>query len=272
MKDTECVRFLQRALPRLRMRWDGFRRVKRQVCRRVERRYRELALPGITGYESYLETHPDEWSHLDGLCRITISRFYRDRAVWDFLHEELLPAICRAATDRSEKIVRFWSAGCGSGEEPYTLDLIWHLTVSARFPDLAMRIVATDADEALLKRARSAVYPASSLRDLPAELRTAGFDHRDDDFALRAEFEQEVDFYRQDLREVQPEGQFHLVLCRNLAFTYFDVSQQLELIPGIAAALIPGGALLIGAHERLPREQTALVPWKPELGVYRREE
>jgi chemotaxis protein methyltransferase CheR len=168
--------------------------------------------------------------------------------------------------------VRCWSAGCGSGEEPYTLDLIWHLTASAKFPDLAMRIVATDADEALLERARSALYPASSLRDLPTDLRTAGFDHRGDEFALRAEFQEEIDLYRQDLREVQPEGRFHLVICRNLAFTYFDESLQLELIPGIATALVPGGALLIGIHERLPREQTAFVPWKPELGVYRRED
>lgn len=75
MKDTECVEFLQWALPRLHMRWQGFRKVRGQVCKRIGRRIRELNLGEGADYRTYLESHPAEWSVLDDLCRITISRF-----------------------------------------------------------------------------------------------------------------------------------------------------------------------------------------------------
>jgi chemotaxis protein methyltransferase CheR len=79
MSDSQCVVFLQWALPRLRVRWAGFRKVRRQVCRRVWRRARELGLADLVAYRAYLEEHPEEWALLDSMARITISRFYRDR-------------------------------------------------------------------------------------------------------------------------------------------------------------------------------------------------
>jgi hypothetical protein len=85
MTDANCVAFLQWALPRLGRRWAGYRKVRRQVCRRVSRRMGELGLGSFAEYRSHLEREPDEWPRLDALTNITISRFYRDRAVYDFL-------------------------------------------------------------------------------------------------------------------------------------------------------------------------------------------
>jgi hypothetical protein len=76
MTDTECITFLHWALPQLRLRWAGFRRVRRQVCKRISRRIAELDLPGTAAYRDHLEHNPLEWPVLDGLCSITISRFY----------------------------------------------------------------------------------------------------------------------------------------------------------------------------------------------------
>ena len=67
MKDTECVRFMQWALPRLRMRWPGFRKVRRQVCKRINRRISELRLNDVKCYREYLQVHQDEWIYLDSL-------------------------------------------------------------------------------------------------------------------------------------------------------------------------------------------------------------
>ena len=271
MNDDKCVRFLQGALPRLRMRWSGFRRVRGQVRKRLERRFHDLGLADVSEYESYLQAHPEEWPQLDGLCRITISRFYRDRDVGDHIRDRLLPRLCDRARERGADVLRCWSVGCGSGEEPYTVSLIWHLEVSARFPELAVVILGTDADTVMLDRAETAVYKASSLKDLPGAIRRAGFDPHDDEFQLRAEYQQEVEFRRLDVRQEQPDGPFDLVLCRNLVFTYFDEELQRELLSRIADRLVAGGALVIGIHERLPSSTTGFTAEQPELGVYRHE-
>lgn len=151
MKASKCIEFLQQMLPRLRLRWPGFRKVRGQVCKRVRHRLQELALADVAAYCAYLESHPAEWEVLDGMCHITTSRFYRDKGVFDFLARQVFPEIARMVLEREEKTLRCWSAGCASGEEPYTLALLWQLYLKPRFPDLSMRIVATDADAAMLK-------------------------------------------------------------------------------------------------------------------------
>jgi chemotaxis protein methyltransferase CheR len=75
------VALLRWALPRLHLRWPGFRRVRRRVCRRIGRRVRELGLAETAPYRARLEADPREWGRLDALCRISISRFFRDRSV-----------------------------------------------------------------------------------------------------------------------------------------------------------------------------------------------
>ena len=77
--DAEGVQFLQWCLPRLRLRWLGFRKVRRQVYKRILRRLKELGFSGVDEYRSYLEGHPAEWAVLEALCWISISRFYRDK-------------------------------------------------------------------------------------------------------------------------------------------------------------------------------------------------
>ena len=127
MDDAACVRFLQWALPYLHLRWEGFRRVRRHVCRRLPRRLRELSLPDLNAYRMWLQSNPSEWSWLDEACRITISRFHRDRAVWECIRASVLPALARAAQQRADRRIRCWSAGCASGEEAWTLVFAWRV-------------------------------------------------------------------------------------------------------------------------------------------------
>ncbi|MEN8251684.1 MAG: CheR family methyltransferase, partial [Bacteroidota bacterium] len=86
----------------------------------------ELGLTGIESYRNYLGENSDEWIILDKLCRITISRFYRDRLVFDYVGTEVLPVLVNDALKRKNTPIRVWSAGCASGEEPYTMALLWH--------------------------------------------------------------------------------------------------------------------------------------------------
>ena len=270
MKDTECVEFLRWALPRLHLSWPGFRKVRRQVCRRVERRRQELGLADVAAYRARLEERAEEWAVLDGLCRVTISRFYRDRGLWVFVEREALPELAAGAAGRGDAALEAWSAGCASGEEPYTLAVIWALAPPSRFPGLELHVLATDVDEVVLRRAREACYPGSSLRDVPEPWRSRAFAERDGLLCLRPELAQGVTFARHDVRDEPPGGPFDLVLCRNLAFTYFDLDLQRAVGNSLAACLHPGGALVLGAHERLPPGVSGLAPWSEHVGVYRK--
>jgi chemotaxis protein methyltransferase CheR len=253
------VAFLQWALPQLGLRWAGFRKPRGQVLKRVRRRARALGLDGLAEYRRYLEAHPREWARLEPLCRVTISRFYRDRGVFDALRETVLPALARTTAT-----IRCWSAGCASGEEPYTLALVERFAP----PGAPLSILATDADPHLLERARRARYPRGALKDLPAAWREAAFTPVDDERRLDPALVARVRFARHDLRhDPWPDGPFELILCRNLAFTYFDAAGQRRALDGFVERLAPSGGLVLGSHER-PPDDPRLTPWT--RGVWRR--
>jgi chemotaxis protein methyltransferase CheR len=270
MKDADCVAFLQWALPRLGLHWPGFRKVRRQVCKRVARRMAGLGLAGVAAYRSFLETQPAEWQALAALCTIPISRFYRDREVFDALGERVLPALAEAAGGRGARHLDCWSAGCASGEEPYTLAIQWRMALAAQFPGLALRVLGTDVDDRLLERARAACYAPGSLAALPAAWREEAFVRRDRLLCLRDAFRGAVELERQDLLAALPARQFDLVLCRNLAFTYFDAERARLALQRLAGRLRTGGALVVGVHERLPQPADRFEPWPGCRGVYRR--
>jgi chemotaxis protein methyltransferase CheR len=270
MKDEQCVRFLQWALPQLGMRWPGFRKVRKQVCKRVDRRIRDLGLAGVEAYQAYLEEHTDEWEQLDSLCRITISRFCRDKEVFAVLAEEVLPSLVRGVRERGDTTLRIWSAGCGSGEEPYTLAILWAVDLQSRFPEISIDIVATDADPNMMRRARDACYEFGSLKDLPESLRDRVFAREDDAYCLKPEYKRNIEFLEQDIRRELPVGPFDLILCRNLVFTYFDDAVQLKTLSRIVDAMHDNAALVIGAHEKLPEGAKGLLMWFDKQRIYRK--
>jgi chemotaxis protein methyltransferase CheR len=268
--DAGCVEFLQWALPRLGRRWDGYRKVRRQVCRRVWRRMGELGLDSLAEYRSLLERDPDEWPRLDAMTDITISRFYRDRAVYDFLRSEVLPTLIEQARKAGRSTVRVWSAGCANGEEPYTLTIIWELTQAPIARDIGLEILATDIKPAVLHRAAQARYPRSALRDLPEPLRKIAFSAEDDELVLLPRFRRGVKFAHHDIRSGPPGGPFDLVLCRYLAFTYFDDTGQCDMTRALASVIEPGGALVLGNREKPPSGEPDFTDWKARLHVFRR--
>jgi chemotaxis protein methyltransferase CheR len=267
MKDAACVRFLQEILPRLALRWPGFRKVRRQVCKRLQRRLDELTLPDLEAYRRFLASHPAEWQLLDSWCRISISRFHRDRQIFTDLATEVLPAANQLAAATGSHRLRIWSAGCASGEEPYTMALLWHFCLPgpARLP---LEIIATDLDPLLLKRARNACYRESSLKELPDAWLATAFRRRNHEYCLQAPYKAGVQFLEQDLRKNAPAGPFHLVACRYLAFTYLAEPLQQAVLARIAAVLEPGGFLVLGGRETLPAGQTTFIPFHGKRGLF----
>lgn len=268
MRQAQCVEFLRWALPRLGLAWPGFRRVHRQVCRRLARRLAELRLADFAAYLAYIAEHDTEWPEIDASCRITISRFYRDADVFDHLVQHVLPALATDARQRGARCLRAWSAGCGAGEEPYSVKLGWDLGVAANFPGLGLSVIGTDTDEPQA-RARDGCYRAGTLRELPAAWIETAFAPSGSLRCLGPRHREGVEFVRQDLRDGAPPGQFDLVLCRNLAFTYFGGELRGHVLAILVRALLPGGMLVLGRREQGP-VSAELEPWMPELRIYRK--
>ena len=156
--EREYIEFLQAVLPRLGLRWPGFRKVRGQVIKRLKRWLRVLHLQDLAGYSVYLDTHPAEWGVLDAMCRISVSRFYRDQDVFTTLRETVLPELAAQVRASETPVLRCWSAGCASGEEAYTLYLLWHLCLAGPFPDIQLEIMATDVDPHMIERPRQGRY------------------------------------------------------------------------------------------------------------------
>lgn len=270
MEDQARVDFLKWMLPQLGLRWKGYRKVRRLIAKRLNRRLKELGLPDLAAYRTFLATEPSEWARLEAFCRIPISRFYRDRAVFDAMCQDLLPEAAALATERRDDTVRCWSAGCAAGEEPYTLAMAWRFCLADRWPQLGLTAIATDAEDSMIARAKSACYERSSLKDLPEAWRERAFVRRGSLFCLLAEFRRNVTFVVQDIRHTVPDGPFDLVLCRNLAFTYFDKPVQRRVVERLRERIFPLGFLVIGSHEALPADCGGFIQWMPNLPIYRR--
>ena len=271
MRDDACVRFLQWALPQLHMRWPGFRKVRKRVCKRLTRRLDELALQDADAYQHYLESHPDEWATLDALCRVVVTRFYRDKRVFTELTDRVLPQLAQRLSDTGRTELRAWSIGSASGEEAYSLAIVWHHLLAPRFPRLELHILGTEIDARLIERAQRACYAFGTLKNLPPALREAAFHPEQDEYCLEPRYRQHIEFRQQDIRTDLPDAHFDLIFCRNLVFTYYDEPRQRRDLPRILSRLRPGGWLILGVREKLPPDGNDLRVDSERLGLYQRE-
>jgi len=271
MRDKDCVEFLQRHLPCLELRWAGYRKVRRTVCKRLSRRLRELGLENLEAYAALLEQNHDEWRRLESYCRIPVSRFYRDRKVFDTIACRVLPEIALNAAARGDTKVCCWSIGCASGEEPYSLRIAWSQHAERANPEIQISILATDADPNMLQRAARACYGEGSLKGLPSGVLDQAFVAQNDDYCLRDEYKEGVYFTLQDIRSKTHGEPVDLILCRNLVFTYFDQALQADVLSHLDEHLRPGGYLVIGGHEQLPPETEGYSPYDESLPIFKKQ-
>jgi len=244
--------------------WAGFRKVRKGVKKRVRRHMEQLGCFRIEDYIEHIHRNPYARNECDRCLMVTISRFFRDRRLWDHLQHHVLPALI----DRYQDGLAAWSAGCANGEEPYSLAMIYkEAAASSRFA-AHLHILATDADDAGLLRAAAGLYPASSLSEIPEHLKTRYF------FKVRGGRQWRIDpGLREDitwqvhhLLEAPPLGPFHLIFLRNNLLTYYQGAVIEDALAHIAVSLVPDGVLILGSHERLPANDLAFIrspacPW-----------
>ena len=242
------------------------------MCRVIWRRAEELGLTSLADYRDYLEENPYEWERLDAMVDVTISRFCRDRAVFDFVLSEVFPCLVKRAQESGDPTIRVWSSGCANGEEPYTISIMWELEVAPTAGVTQLQILATDIKEAVLHRARDARYPRSALRDLPQSWREAAFSKDGEEWLLQSEYRDNVTFAQHDVRDMRNSNasEFDLILCRYQAFTYFDDAGQRDVLRALSQVTRPGAVLVLGQRENLPPGEVGFGALSERLGVFQR--
>jgi chemotaxis protein methyltransferase CheR len=258
--------FIKEAASLLDLQWRRFKRGG--IKRKVERRIVELGLPTFEDYLLKIKKDPEEKSHLSQILTVTITRFFRDKKVFDVLENSILPSMVehKGAGD-----VKVWSIGCANGEEPYSLSMLWKERFGKNIPQIRLTLLATDINENLLKRAREGRYKKSSLKEVPEEILQRFFKIDNGFYILDRSVRESVEFKKHDIIHEKPFSGMDILFCRNLAFTYFLKECQIDLLKEIAASLKENGYLIIGREESLPLTYpTLFVPIFPTEKIYQK--
>lgn len=172
---------------------------------------------------------------------INVSEFYRNYKRWEVLETKILPRLLQ-----ENKSLKIWSAACSTGEEPYTIAMMLseHMTLSGR------TITATDIDRNAIQRARNGLYPERSLNEVPSEMKARYFTQEGSLYKLNEELRKNVTFKQQNLLSDPFEGNYDLIVCRNVLIYFTEEAKNL-LYKKFNASLRPGGVLFVGSTEQI---------------------
>lgn len=239
----------------------GYRKVRKGVKKRLDRHMVEL---GCKTIDSYLEKVRGSATLLHE-CRlrmtVPVSRFFRDATLWNGLQDSVLPEFMHLFSAP----LAVWCAGCARGEEVYSFRMLWE-AFAQNFPSpIPPYILATDIHPERIDRAKKAVYTESSLKEVSPELVDKYFEPLGGGkrFRVREDLRSGIDWKRQDTAATEALPQFHLIFLRNSILTYYSDPRRQLLFEKVRDRLVPGGVLLIGAHETIPDPEGKFTQWFP---------
>jgi chemotaxis protein methyltransferase CheR len=211
--------------------------------RRISARMRSVGVQNGSEYAKLLEVDLNEPTLLFKSFSINVTEFYRDSFVWQSMSSQVLPQITK--TSRSVKI---WSAGCASGEEPYSLAIL--LKESAATKNLKFNITATDINKDAIHKAKEGRYTLPNLKNLRQDVISKYFSQIDDNtYEVRPEIKEMVSFEHGDMLSLNV-GQIHLITCRNVLI-YYDKPAQELIFKKFHRTLTNDGYLIIGQDETM---------------------
>lgn len=223
---------------------------------RLARRLRALGLDSFDAYCTLLQSEEGagEVGYLVNALTTNLTHFFREPHHFEHLAKVLLPQVRERQTYATKPRLRIWSAGCSSGQEPYTLAMVVNATLS----DLRRwdaRILATDIDTHMVDTARRGVYAPDSADGIPAPLRDRYTRRQHEGHETRIVMSDElrrlITFKALNLLEAWPmHGPFDAIFCRNVMI-YFDRAGRKQVIEGFAELLAPDGFLYLGHSESL---------------------
>jgi len=217
------------------------------IKRRFAVRLRATGTNTYRRYVRYLKKNPAEFNLVLNDLTINYTTFFRDRDVYVYLEKTVLPRLFRS------KEVKIWSAGCATGEEPYSLAILVHKLLGKELPTYHVTIFASDLDEDALAKAAEGEYTGKQLNGLEASLIDKYFSSNGASYRVKDFVRQLVHFEKHDLMKPSTRKGFDLILCRNVMIFFSKESQQ-QIHMYFYNALRDGGYLVIGKSEILSGE------------------
>jgi chemotaxis methyl-accepting protein methylase len=216
--------------------------------RRIAVRMRARGVHRYADYAALLDRDASEYERLLDTLTINVTKLFRNWSTFDAIARTAVPILWEGAV----RPIRGWSAGCSSGEEPYSLAILFHRHAALRGDAVdasRVSVLGSDIDRASLDAARRGQFAEAAFADTPGEIRRRYFSLRSP-FEVAPEIRPLVSFERRDLIVEPPPSGMHLIACRNVLI-YFDRTTQEQLFQRFHDALVPGGFLVLGKVETL---------------------
>lgn len=238
------------------------------IQRRISVRIRTSGCKNAEEYIELLRNKKDEVKKLLNVLTINVTEFFRNPSTFDKLKDTVFPDIFAMKEDSGT--VRIWSAGCASGEEPYTLAIILKEFFPEELKRFNVEITATDIDEVILKKAAEGYYQRDKLIGMAPDLRLKYFKEYGDKYSLSFDIKKMVSFIKEDIFQEGLHSGNDLIICRNLLI-YFSRDKQEWVLNEFWKGLNRGGFLVLGRAEILVGEGRKLFTTVcPRERIYRK--
>lgn len=245
---------------------------------RLANRLKQLNLKNFAEYYYYLQYDAGRKEELNRLFEVITTNetsFYRNPPQLQVFQEQILTDVLNQQRKAGQKKLRIWSAGCSTGEEPYTLGIIIHEVLRGEVPAWDVRITANDLSERVLESARRGVYNDYTLRTTPPEILGRYFAKQDSFYEVKPEIKKLILYHQINLSDpvqVKRVERSQIIFCRNVII-YFDDDMKKKVIGAFYDNLLPGGYLIIGHSESLHNISRAFKPIHyPGAIIYKKEE
>jgi two-component system CheB/CheR fusion protein len=242
---------------------------KNMVYRRIERRMGLHQISKIADYVCFLQENPQEVELLFRELLIGVTSFFRDPKAWGRLQAEVLPALLAGCT--SNQGLRAWIPACATGEEAYSLAILFKETLEQLRPakNITLQIFATDLDQQAIEKARVGVFPANIVADVSAKRLDRFFVKMKRGYQVAKSIREMIIFAPQDIIMDPPFTKLDLVSCRNLLI-YLTPELQKKLLPLFHYSLNPGGFLFLGSAESIGSHANLFAPLDGKTRLFRR--
>jgi two-component system CheB/CheR fusion protein len=238
---------------------------KNTLTRRIERRLAALKIETLNDYVDYLKINIDEVTNLYNDILIGVTEFYRDPDVFEEMKEQI--KILLEKKEQGEEI-RFWSIGCSTGEEPYTLAIILSEILQEKITKYKIKIFATDIDDESLKIARAGIYAETSLISIDKNIINKYFSINKNQFEIKKSIRELVVFSKHNIISDSPFLRADLISCRNMLI-YFNNTLQSRFFPIVHYALKDNGILLLGKSESISEHHDLFVTVNKNLKIFK---
>jgi two-component system, chemotaxis family, CheB/CheR fusion protein len=241
---------------------------KKMLVRRIERRMGLNQIHDLAAYLRFLRENPEEIEHLSRDLFIRVTSFFRDAAALHALETQVLPELVRCK--EPEQAIRVWAPGCATGEEPYSLAMLFFEQLAKAQKNCNLQIFATDVDAHALEVGRQGIYPESIAADVSPKQLARFFTRADEhSYQVNKQLRESVVFAAQNVISDPPFSRLDLVSCRNMLI-YLEPEIQKKIILLFHFALNEHGYLFLGPSETIGRHVDLFEPVDKKWRIYRR--